>query len=520
MTLFRACFLMLTAAMLWPTQTAQAELWLPNIFTDHMVLQREQENRVWGWDDPGTQVTVTLGEHSASAKANGEGRWEVKLPAHKVGGPHQMTIQGTSKKTIKDILFGEVWICSGQSNMGWNVNGSFDADLEKLTAKFPNIRLISVPQVGTQEAQNNFNGKWELCTPETVANFTAVGYFFGRQLHQTLDVPIGLIDNAWGGSAAEAWVERSELESDPRFEKLMARWKQTEDNYDWEAITTRYKAQVEKWKAAVEKAKAEGKPVPNRPRGPRNQMTGNHRPANIYNGVLHPTIGYGIKGVVWYQGESNAGRAYQYRELFPKMITHWREKWGQGDFSFYWVQLADFLSEDPQVGESSWAELREAQTMTMKLPNTGEAVIIRLGEGRDIHPRDKQNVAMRLARWALAKDYGYNIPFQSPTFKSMEVKGGKVHAHFDHVHGGLYAFDTQEVVGFTIAGEDKVWHAAKGRIVDKDTVEVWSDEVKAPVAIRYAWANNPICNLTTKSENLFATPFRSDSWKGVTEGNE
>jgi sialate O-acetylesterase len=404
------------------------------------------------------------------------------------------------------VLVGEVWLCSGQSNMQMAVSGSNDGDLESLSADYPGIRLISVPQVGTQEAQSDFKGQWERCTPESVKGFSAVGYFFGRQLHQTLGVPVGLIDDSWGGSAAEAWVRRDILEKDAKYRPLIERWESIEKNAP-EA--------VEAYKAAVAKAKAEDKPVPKSVQNPENQLRGNARPGNIYNGVLKPTIGYGIKGAIWYQGETNAGRAYQYRDLFPLMIKSWRDEWGIGDFPFYWVQLADYRAEKPKPAESDWAELREAQTRTLALPNTGEAVIVDLGEGQDIHPRNKQDVAKRLVRWALAKDYGVKVPYQSPTYKSMETKDGKVVLTFDHVGGGLKAFDFPEVRGFAVAGSDKAFVWAKAKLVGKNKVEVWSDEVSDPAAVRYAWADNPGCNLYSR-EGLPVTPFRTDDWPGLT----
>ena len=245
-------------------------------------------------------------------------------------------------------------------------------------------------------------------------------------------------------------------------------------------------------------------------------MYGNHRPANIYNGVLKPTIGYGIRGAIWYQGESNAGRAYQYRDLFPLMISSWRKEWGIGDFPFYWVQLADFMAEKSEPADSAWAELREAQTMTMsKLPNTGEAVIIDIGEGKDIHPRNKQDVGKRLARWALARDYGVSVPYHSPQYKSMERKDGKIVITLDYVPSGLRPFDVNELRGFTIAGDDKKFVNANAKIVGPNLIEVWSDAVKEPVAVRYAWADNPVCNVYS-AEGLPLTPFRTDDWAGVT----
>jgi sialate O-acetylesterase len=247
-------------------------------------------------------------------------------------------------------------------------------------------------------------------------------------------------------------------------------------------------------------------------------LAGQHRPANLYNGVLHPVIGYTIRGAIWYQGESNAGRAYQYRDLFPLMIQGWRDDWGQGDFPFYWVQLADFRPEVDQPAESDWAELREAQTMTMsKLTNTGQAVITDLGEAADIHPKNKQDVAKRLVRWALAKDYGIEIPYRSPTYKSMQTDGAKATVKFDHIGKGLDTFDVREPIGFAIAGKDKVFVNAEAKIVGKDTMEIWSDSVASPVAVRYAWADNPICNVQS-ADGLPMTPFRSDDWPGKTAG--
>jgi sialate O-acetylesterase len=350
-----------------------------------------------------------------------------------------------------------------------------------------------------------------------VGQFSAVGYFFGRQLHQTLDVPIGLIDNAWGGSACEAWVRRELLEKDEKYRPLIARWEETEKNFDAERARANAERQLAEYREAAAKARTEGKPEPPRPRPVANPLVGNARPGNIYNGVLKPTIGYGVRGVIWYQGESNAGRAYQYRDLFPLMIQSWRDEWQQGDFPFYWVQLADYLAEKPQPEGSSWAELREAQTMTMqRLPNTGEAVIIDLGEGRDIHPRNKQDVAKRLVRWALAKDYGMsNLAHQSPTYKSMEKQGNKVVLSFDHVGPGLYTFDVNEPIGFAIAGSNQEFVWAEAKLVGADKIEVWSDKVSDPAAVRYAWADNPVCNVYSRN-GLPLTPFRTDDWPGVT----
>ncbi len=491
--------------MAWPGLLL-AKPFLPSIFGDHMVLQQNLANPVWGWADPGESIGVSIAGQNHQTKADGEGAWRVALAPIPAGGPYTLTILGKQEVSFSDVLVGEVWICSGQSNMAWTVTRSDDAELEIQSAKFPQVRIISVPHVGTQQPQNDFEGHWERITPESIAEFSAVGYFFGRRLHQALEVPIGLIDNAWGGSAAEAWIRRDVLQSDGRFDELMANWEAIEATYDPEAGQAEFQAALRAWNQGGRQ-------------GPRPySLTGNQRPANIFNGVLHPTIGYGIRGAIWYQGESNASRAHQYRDLFPLMIQHWRDLWNQGDFPFYYVQLADFRDEKPEPEVSDWAELREAQTMVMdKLDKVGQAVIIDIGEGRDIHPRNKQMVANRLARWALANDYGIDIHHWSPTYQSMERKGNTITLTFDHVGQGLYSFDTAEPQGFAIAGEDRHFAWAQAKIVDENTVEVWNDEISHPVAVRYAWADNPVCNLFSR-DGLPATPFRTDDWPGITVG--
>jgi len=510
MNVLNTRLLLATAVLLSPI-IAQADVATPSIFSDHMVLQRDQANPVWGWADPGEQITVTIGGQQHKTKANRQGDWRVTIKPLPAGGPHRLTIKGKNTLEYDDVLVGEVWICSGQSNMQWSVSQSYDGDLLALTAKDSQLRLITVPQVGTQEMQRDFDGEWSHASPDIVANFSAVGYRFGLQLRQALGVPVGLIDNAWGGSSAEAWVKRDVLESDRRYRGLIENWEETERTYDHDAEVAKYETRLEKWKRDGSKG--------NRPRAPRNPLVGQHRPGNLYAGVLKPTIGYGIKGAIWYQGESNASRAEQYRELFPLMIQHWREEWDQGDFPFYFVQLADFRTEVDKPADSDWAELREAQTITLdRLPNTGQAVIIDAGEDRDIHPRDKHTVANRLARWALARDYGFDIDYQSPRFKSMQVKGSKAVIDFDHVgNGGLRAFDTAEIKGFATAGEDRKFVWASAKVVDENKVEVWSDSVRKPIAVRYAWANNPVCNLFGRN-GLPVTPFRTDNWPMITEG--
>ena len=394
--------------------------------------------------------------------------------------------------------------------MGWAVRVSADAELQTAAANYPEIRLLSVPQIASQEPRDNFNGSWKICKPQAVADFSAVGYSFGRRLHNTLGVPVGLIDNAWGGSAVEAWIARDALEDADQYDELLASWDEKAA-----AMTDQiFAAKV----AAHKKWVADGEQGTKR-RAPRDSRTSNHRPANLFNGVLHPIIGYGIRGAIWYQGESNAGRAYQYRSLFPLMIATWRQHWQQGDFPFYWVQLADFKQEAPEPRNSAWAELREAQTMTLSLPNTGQAVIIDAGEGRDIHPRDKETVANRLARIALARDYGVEMAWQSPSYDSMRIDGNTISIQLKHVsEGGLHTFDVYEVMGFEIAGEDQKFFWAEAKLEGKNKVTVSSPQVPKPVAVRYAWGDNPVVNLQDRN-GLPVTPFRTDDWPGITANN-
>jgi sialate O-acetylesterase len=349
-----------------------------------------------------------------------------------------------------------------------------------------------------------------------------VGYFFGRQLQATLGVPVGLIDNAWGGSAAEAWVKRDVLEADPRFKNVIDNWKKIEAEYNHDQALAKYEVEKKAWEAKRDAAKAAGQDAPAAPRQPQNQLKGQGRPGNLYAGCLNPIIGYGIKGAIWYQGESNAGRAYQYNDLMTLMINEWRQDWKQGDFPFYFVQLADYMAEKPEPGDSAWAELRDSQTQTMNtLKNTGQAVIIDLGESNDIHPKNKTEVALRLARWALAKDYGIaNLTYRSPEYKSVEIKDNKAIVSFDYISKGkgLRTFDVTELKGFAICGEDKKWVNADAKFLPgetKDKIEVSSPKVAKPVAVRYAWADNPVCNVLSQ-EGLPLTPFRTDKFPLVT----
>lgn len=487
----------------------RAELKLPAIISDHMVLQQKQANPIWGWDAPGANVTVRFAGQTHSAIADATGKWSVKLTAMPANAkPQTLSIAGSTKRDIQDVLVGEVWMCAGQSNMGWTLGQTYTGDLEAAASNLPNLRLITVPRVGTQEFKSDFKGQWAAATAQTAKSFSAVGFLYGRYIHEIVGVPVGLINNAWGGSAAEAWIRRETLEKDPRFQALMDRTVKRETSLQSAKGKADFDASTAKWKAASEKAKTEKKTVPP---APRDWLIDNSRPGNIFAGMVHPTVGYGIKGVIWYQGESNASMAYEHATLFPFLIEQWRKEWGQGDFSFYWVQLADYRAEKALPGESDWAELRETQTKALKLPNTGQAVIIDLGEARDIHPRNKYDVASRLVRWALVKDYGLTFPYRSPELKTATFNGSVATITLDCFGSTLRAFDVMDVKGFAICGADRVWHWATAKIVGRNQVEVSSDRVAEPIAVRYGWADNPVCNLYS-ADGLPVTPFRTDNF--------
>ena len=479
------------------------------LFSDHMVLQRDVPTKVWGWGTPDEEITVTIAEQEHRGAADAEGNWAISLEPMPAGGPHQLVIQGNNKLVINDLLFGEVWVCSGQSNMRWPIKRSRDHDLIALKKQPENIRIITVPEKGTQISQRDFNGAWTPATnSEALQNFSAVGYHFGKTLNDALDVPIGLICCSWGGSAAEAWVNRDLLEQDPRYAGYLSYWQKKEaEGYDAKAAAAAKIKQKAAWEKAVTLAKSKGEKPPKEPRYDNSHTDGQHRPANLYNGMLKSIMGYSIKGVIWYQGESNAGRAKDYNALFSTLITSWRSEWGLGDFPFYWVNLANFFHPADWPQESPWAELREAQTQTLSLPNTGQALAIDIGEAGDIHPRDKLTVGKRLARIALARDYAKNIAHKNPQLESATLQNSKVSLQIKDVGGGLRLLDRNKAQGFAIAAADRKFVWAKAELNDKDQILVWHDQIKEPVEVRYAWADNPKGNVFSE-ELLPLTPFR------------
>jgi sialate O-acetylesterase len=479
-----------------------------------MVLQQGRPVPFWGQADPGEKVTVSLGRVSRAAAAGADGRWRVDLPVQNAGGPHTVTVKAGNTLTLSDVMVGEVWVGSGQSNMQWTVRRSNGSGAEIAAAHWPGIRLFTVKRTVSGEPLPDVEGAWAVCTPETIPDFSAVAYFFGRDLHRNLGVAVGLIHTSWGGTPVEAWTSAPALASTgDLFRERADDWARAIAGYA--EAKAKHDAEVAAWQADADKARADGQPQPRRPAppwGPEHP----HRPSGLYNAMVHPLVPFAIQGVIWYQGESNAGRAEQYRTLFPLMIADWRKAWGQGDFPFYWVQLANFQKTKDQPEGSTWAELREAQSMALSQPNTGQAVIIDIGEAEDIHPRNKQDVGSRLARVALAKTYQRpGVVYSGPAYRSHTVEGGKVRISFDHTAPGLVS-PGGELKGFAVAGADTHFVWAKAEISGSEVL-VGNDDVPQPLHVRYAWADNPVCNLYNGA-GLPASPFRTDRLPGLTDG--
>jgi sialate O-acetylesterase len=489
--------------------SAKAAIRLPSVIGSNMVLQQQFEAPVWGWAEPGQTVCVRaswLWTHR-EATAGDNGGWQVVLPTPAGGGPYHITISDSDGATVlENILIGEVWVCSGQSNMQWTVGSSNNSEEEIANAKYPDIRLFYVTRKIAETPQDDCVGLWQECSPETVPGFSAVAYFFGRQIHKELKVPVGLIHTSWGGTPAEAWTRREILAANVDFKPILERYQQAVDK--WEQIQADYQKRVEEWKEASAKAKAEGTKAPGQPGQPYGPGHP-HSPAGLYNAMIAPLIPYGIQGVIWYQGESNAGRAYQYRTLFPAMIENWRDDWKQGAFPFYFVQIAPYKDQTP--------EIREAQLIALRnTVNTGMAVTMDIGNPTDIHPKNKQDVGRRLALWALAKNHGYkDIVYSGPLYMGMEVQGDKIRLFFDHVDGGLVAKDGP-LTHFAIAEAEGDFVPANA-VIDGETIVVSSEAIKKPAAVRYGWENAAEPNLFNKA-GLPASPFRTDDRPGETYG--
>lgn len=633
------------------TNIAGAQVVLPPFFNCNMVLQQGIPIPVWGWASPGEKVSVTFNNKTVITKTGKDGKWRVSLQAMNYGGPYNMVVKGKNLRTIENILIGEVWVCSGQSNMEFNLSSALNAQAEIAASDYPEIRLFTVKKRIAQNPEENLEeGEWWQCSPISTPRFSAVAYFFGRSLYLKLKVPIGLINTSWGGTVAETWISPETISGDPDFAPVLENLKKVDlseysksmekelrdryseystsdqgtkdnqplwaapemDDHNWKTMplpgfiennglqgvdgiiwfrknvvidatlagksatielskindsdvtyvngvkvgSTELKAEARRSytiPAGVLKAGINNITVRVEDIGGNGGIYGNANdmsihaeagsislagdwkykigvlkinstlgpnsfPTLLYNGMINPLVPYGIKGAIWYQGESNAGRAFQYRHLFPELIQDWRKQWNQGNFPFLFVQLANFMPADSLPSESTWAELREAQSMTLSLLKTGMASAIDIGDAKDIHPKDKQTVGKRLALSALKIAYNQNVENLGPVYQDIKITGNKAEITFSHVAAGLMAKDKYGYVkGFTIAGADHKFVWAKATITGANTVLVSSPEVPVPVAVRYGWANNPNDANLYNSEGLPTDPFRTDKWKGITE---
>jgi sialate O-acetylesterase len=433
-----------------------------------MVLQRERPVKVWGWAAPGEEVRVSIDDQRYLTAADADGNWRVVLPPHPAGGPYELKVNQT---TFQDVLFGDVWICSGQSNMQWSVLQSADPQEEQAKADHPKVRLFQVPMTSSEAPLATIGNGWAVCSPQTVGNFSAVAYYFGRELVSRTGVPVGLVNTSWGGTPIESWMSRPALRRIPETSRML------DDHLARMADPALMASATD-----IQKNRA-------------------WFPGALYNAMIAPFTDYAICGAIWYQGESNAGNPQLYQRTFPAMIRDWRRAWGQGEFPFYFVQLASF------VGNAGWPGLREAQSLALDLPNTGMAVAIDIGQTNDIHPKNKQDVGKRLALWALRDVHRQKVVVSGPLYSGMSTSGSRVTLTFEHA-AGLRSRDSGPLTGFEVAGADGNYVPASA-LVQGERVVVWSENVPVPMAVRYAWASDPKCNLVN-GEGLPASPFRTD----------
>jgi sialate O-acetylesterase len=492
---------------------------LPNVFASKMVLQRDKPVQVWGTAKAGSSVQISFAGQTAKATADEQGHWQAALSAMKANAtPQSLTVTGDDKTiTLEDVLVGEVWICSGQSNMAWVVKNVNNAEQEIASAKYPTIRLCRVANTIAAEPRTDTKISWNECTPETIPGFSAVGYFFGRNLQENLNVPIGLIHTNWGGTPAEAWTSTPTLEKTKGLDQLIPNAKKGEEKYPQQLEA--YKKNLEEYNTKLAKWKEEnpGKPANQfkvrKPRTPSAPGKNPRFPSVLFNGMIHPLIPFTVRGAIWYQGEANAGRPDEYRLLLATMIQDWRDLWKQDEFAFGIVQLANYHDQKNEPANSGWTNLQDAQLyVSQTVPLTGLAVINDIGEAKNIHPRNKQDVGKRLALWALHDVYKtISSNWTGPVFDSAQINGNKIAITFKHVDGKLNTHDGKAPAEFTICGEDQNWVNAQAKITGNSTVEVWADGVDKPFAARYAWQDNPINpNLTDGSKlqvSCFSTVY-------------
>ena len=493
--------LALTAAL------ARADVKLPAIFSDHAVLQRDARVPVWGAADPGEKVTVEFAGQSQSAVTGTDGKWRIALTNLKTGEPQTLTIKGKNTIVIQDVLVGEVWLGSGQSNMAMTVNRAKDYEKEQAAAKFPLIRQFKEESGANASAQTMGKGSWVLCAPETVGGFSAALYFFGRELHQTLNTPVGLINSSVGGTPIESWIAPEAQRASKELQPFIAAVEKENAAATSEEAMKKYERSLAAWEAAQKKARSEKQKAARKPVSPADTATRKGNLGGLYNGKISPLIPYAIRGGLWYQGEANStpAKAPYYEHQLTLLVRDWRARWGY-DFPFAWVQLPNYLGAG-----RDWPPVREAMLKTLAQPKTGMAITIDVGEANDIHPKNKQAVGHRLAQWALGTVYDQKVPaISGPLPAGHTVRGKEIVLSFKHTNGGLVAKDGA-LNGFVIAGADRQWKPAQARI-EGNMVVVSSAEVASPVAARYAWENFPTCNLFNGA-GLPASPFRTDDWK-------
>jgi len=490
-----------------------AEVTLPAVVGDHMVLQHGRPVAIWGWADPGETVSVTIAGQSASAAVGSDRRWQVTLPKlNPSAEPTEMRIQGSSgsRRIVKDILVGEVWFCTGPSNIFWPVSRCDNAKQEIAAADYPKIRFFTVQRKAADTPQVDCVGDWFTCSPETVGSVSGVGYFFSRKLHHDLDVPIGMLQSFWGGSRIEAWTSIEALKAEPELKPILDWWATSFAQFDPDKAQAEYGRQLELWKQAVAKAKAEGQKQPSKPKTPMNPHVSQHRPACLYNGMVAPLIPYSLSGVISYQGLGNLFWAQYSQLLLRTMISDWRSRWGQGPFPFGMVQPAPFPCDNwAKSSPDAYALQRESQLLLLDtVPFTGVAPTIDIGDLKVLHFTNKQEVGRRMALWAMATVYGSDVPYSGPIYKSMTIEGNRIRIHFTHTGTGLTTNDGRAPSHFMIAGSDKNFYPATATI-DGSTVLVFSERVPEPVAVRFAFSEVDIPNLINR-EGLPASLFRTD----------
>lgn len=497
-------FFSLVVVLLLAAPSVAADVKLAAVFADHMVLQRDKPVPVWGWASPNEKITVTFAGQTHSAVADAHGRWQVQLDKLAASAePRSLVVSSAQGQLeVKDVLVGEVWLGSGQSNMGMKVNRCRDFATEKAAAQYPQIRMFQEKSLASATPKTDASGKWMVCSPDTVGEFSATLYFFGRELHRELKVPIGLINCSVGGTPIESWIAADVQARIPELQAAHEAYVKAYKNFDVAKAQENYAKALALWREQAEAAKAAGQMPPPRPNDPVAAHERRGPPGGLFNGKIHPLIPFAIRGILWYQGEANTNppqRAALYHHQLQALVTDWRSRWGE-ELPFAWVQLPNF----ERLGEG-WSLVQEGMLRTLQLPNTGMAITIDIGDPKDIHPVNKQDVGRRLALWALGRVYGQKgMATSGPLPAKHTVRAGAMVVSFTHTDGGLKA--PGEVKGFEIAGPDMVWKPATARI-EGDTVVVFHPDVKKPVAVRYAWASNPTCNLAN-GQGLPASPFR------------